>query len=784
MIAKHVNMAHAKKENIYHLNQYLKHGRDNLELNERVLFSFTQNCIGEEPDEVLTEMKMMSRLNTRASGEKFAHIILSLRPGEHLKKEQWQHAVETTLNALKMQDHQAIAYVHQDTDAEHLHLVVNRINPKTLNKNVMSYDYKVLAQVCDNLEKEFNLQIDNHQKNPEKMNKHVEEIEHLSGEQSFISYVTTFKEQLLQAKSWQEIHEICKKHNVELQKGRGLTFKTVLDETEYVTKASSIDRELSLSKLETKLGKFTAAQPSTEKIIPESSYTADPVGYKLSSRVLNELHSLYRQEKKKNRALKLNLFSQEIAHYQKQKKKLQNWKRKALRLAYLTYKKDLTALNLEKQRILNLAQMNLQEIERIHKQDVRKINKRLKLSTFNDWLRQNHLKNDQTINTESLAALRSRDGSMSISSDNEILGEQKSFVAIFTSVFFKLKKRTTKGQDIFGSEIARGDLIRDDGNKICVSSKPSLITVAEVLNLAKQRFDTSKPLLINGSRTFQEQCALLAVQMGLNISLSDPQAQKYYLTIKEDQYERSRYGNRPRLGELGRQFGRTRGAYGGDFTRNFDNINRFTDIYTFAGLNRLTTETGISDGERRNNIISDSDSIRERGQSSAKETTTGLHVQNMQSSNLDKKEQRSAMLLHSNASNIMGTQKGETRDKLRSDVRREISDRRAATQETEQEAIDTPLSKFIKERNQKHQQGFKDVLEHREYKNESGVFKYIGTRNIGDNAYILVMKDNIIYIKSCSSYELRRLKQLGKNTSVSISADGKVSVQRKQTRHR
>jgi len=55
------------------------------------------------------------------------HFGLSLLPGEHLDREQWERALDLVMRQLALADHQAFVAAHHDTDRDHVHVVVNRI---------------------------------------------------------------------------------------------------------------------------------------------------------------------------------------------------------------------------------------------------------------------------------------------------------------------------------------------------------------------------------------------------------------------------------------------------------------------------------------------------------------------------------------------------------------------------------------------------------------------------------------------------------------------------------
>lgn len=805
MIIKHVEMSNSGKENLSHLNYYLKHGRDNLLTEERVQSAFTFNCIGEEPDEVIAEMRATAKLNTRSKKEKFAHFILSLSPGEHITEENWKYCATQLMETLGLKDHQALAYIHKDTDSEHIHLVVNLINPHTLNKNILSYEYKKIGTIAAKLEKELNITEINHAQINSEAERIAQSIETLSGETSFISYMLSFKDELLTCTSWNELHSICKLHNVKIEKtGRGITFTTIVDQNKLTVKASTVDRELSLFKLQEKLGSYQPISDDTENLKPEQSFKQEPTGYSIDKEKIKQLYKLYKEDTKKTRGIKLSLIAKERAQYLANKKQLSDWKRQALKLAYQNFKKDPLKLNQEKERIYRLAQNSQNEIEKIHNKQKRNINQEFKNYNFNDWLRHNKQGSEEL----SIEALRSRLGAQKQTAINNILGIRSQERKANTLTFFNIKKLTTKGQELFGSSIAKGDLIKDDGNRLLVNFKPSLITVAEMLAMAQARFDSNHPLIVNGTVDFQKQCAIIAIQENINIQFADSKIQKFFTEMRTDQYERYERAERNRLAGLGgrgldeltararrisertiRQFDRfsriTGNAYeirnGERRTADLSTISELQSLYSTSTLfgESDTTSADFSTERGAKRHFSDFSQTDKRKRSERNQTTSGLHVPNLQSSNMDAAQRHDSVLLHDDQGNFMGKENSQQR--VYKDVRWEIPGRRTSSENAGTgRKIEDLITAYLKERNDKHSKGYKDVLEHQLWDHQPGTFEYAGTRNFDNNQYILMKKDNIIYLMQCSEYEIKRLKKLGKGTQLSVTRQGKVQVSRQR----
>jgi hypothetical protein len=97
---------------------------------DRVLWTSTRELALEEPEAAAVVMRA-----TAAQGhteKPLQHLSISLAPGEHLTREQWEQVIDTTMRDLGLEGHQALIVAHQDTNHEHIHLMVNRVHPETL----------------------------------------------------------------------------------------------------------------------------------------------------------------------------------------------------------------------------------------------------------------------------------------------------------------------------------------------------------------------------------------------------------------------------------------------------------------------------------------------------------------------------------------------------------------------------------------------------------------------------------------------------------------------------
>ena len=111
-------------------------------------------CFGDKL-ELIQQFNEVRRLNAKQS-KPVMHITLSLAPGERLSKQQLTEISNHCAEDLGFDKNQFIAVEHNDTEHQHFHIVVNRINfeGKTLSD---SNSYKKISDFCRKMEKRFQL---------------------------------------------------------------------------------------------------------------------------------------------------------------------------------------------------------------------------------------------------------------------------------------------------------------------------------------------------------------------------------------------------------------------------------------------------------------------------------------------------------------------------------------------------------------------------------------------------------------------------------------------------
>lgn len=85
------------------------------------------NCASNDYQKIGYEMDAVSASNPRCKNN-VVHISMSAPKGEHLTNEQWAQASQITLRELGFTDNQQVTTKHNDSQQEHAHITVNRID--------------------------------------------------------------------------------------------------------------------------------------------------------------------------------------------------------------------------------------------------------------------------------------------------------------------------------------------------------------------------------------------------------------------------------------------------------------------------------------------------------------------------------------------------------------------------------------------------------------------------------------------------------------------------------
>lgn len=249
---------------------------------------------------IVAQMDHVARAGQHKTGFKsnpFYHFVLSWREGEHPDQQQAGDAVTHALKALGMQDNQAIFAVHRDKEHHHhVHVVVNRVNPENLIfAGPPRYDFLTLDRACREIElahgwqhdlgpyvvidgKVQRMSLEQREKLGMKSGRAPEAVmmESKSGLPSLATWAKAYvAHELVDCQTWEDMHIVMAKRGMRLEKLKSGLQVVALDADgkETRTKASAIDYQLSLGRLEKRMGAYRDFQPTDTLPVPALTYS-------------------------------------------------------------------------------------------------------------------------------------------------------------------------------------------------------------------------------------------------------------------------------------------------------------------------------------------------------------------------------------------------------------------------------------------------------------------------------------------------------------------------------
>lgn len=117
MIGKGKSITHTRS-----LMDYVQSRDQAIELDRNLL-------IGETPLEMSNEFKMFQNLNSRCSKNSFSFVISpSVKDGKTLSQDDYKNIARDFLKEINLEKNQYVAYLHQEKQHKHIHIVTNRVN--------------------------------------------------------------------------------------------------------------------------------------------------------------------------------------------------------------------------------------------------------------------------------------------------------------------------------------------------------------------------------------------------------------------------------------------------------------------------------------------------------------------------------------------------------------------------------------------------------------------------------------------------------------------------------
>jgi hypothetical protein len=281
-----------------------------------------------EPSMAIQEMESLALENTRSADPVF-NCILSWRENEMPSHEQVDEAVQIVLRELGLEGCQVHYALHRNTENLHMHICVNRIDPETYRARDPAHGWtkKALEKAARKIELAQGWEIERSgryvvtpdgqiQEKPNtrdgvKLSQTARDIEAHTAEKSAERIAHETAAPIIRdAKSWEELHKRLAEQGIAFErKGSG----AILRVGDTIVKASQTGRDISLSKLEKRLGAFRerdcdilprSPEPVERvKVTPKvqgawSDYQREKANYhKVKKEAFSELNARHREER-------------------------------------------------------------------------------------------------------------------------------------------------------------------------------------------------------------------------------------------------------------------------------------------------------------------------------------------------------------------------------------------------------------------------------------------------------------------------------------------------------
>ena len=502
MIAKHVPMRSLGKSDFAGLVRYVTDAQSK---DHRLGQVQVTNCAADTVRDAITEVLATQQANTRAKGDKTYHLIVSFRAGEQPSADTLRQIEARICDGLGLGEHQRVSAVHNDTDNLHIHIAINKIHPTRGTMQEPYYSHRALADLCTTLERDYGLERDNHEPRQRGAAARAGDLEQHAGVESLVGWIKReCLDEIKGAASWAELHQVMRDNGLALRaRGNGLVIEAG-DGT--IIKASTLARDLSKPALEKRLGAFEAS-PERQAAPARRSYQKGRPLRLRGGLDTTELYARYKGAQQTLTAARAGV----LAEAKRRKDRaIENAKKvAAARRAAI---KHLTDGRLTKKLLYAQASAALRaDLETIHKrhdQERAAIYNEHRRRPWADWLKQQATAGDG----QALDALRAREAAHGLKGDT-IQGDGQAkpgYAPVIDNI-------TKKGTIIYRAGSAA---VRDDGERLAVSSQADRAGVAAALRLAMERY--GERITVSGSVEFKAQVIRAAVDAQLPITFADP----------------------------------------------------------------------------------------------------------------------------------------------------------------------------------------------------------------------------------------------------------------------
>lgn len=265
-----------KVERVTTLIEYVSNpGVENV--SEKCVLYGAKNFIGDTPDSHILEMSALAN-DCRRSKDPIVHYVLSWQRGEKPTHAQVHEAAEMFAAGLGMQNHQYVYALHSDTEIDHVHFIVNRVDPITERATEINngWDIEAAHSILFDIEQKQswkptknavyrveggkkvrgNARANRGKNDTPALPPNIAKNENLTGEQSALRRAQEIAPGIIEnATSWAGLHRGLAAHGMQYKKagsGAHIFFNDVS------LKASSVNRKLSIKTIEKRLGAYQA----------------------------------------------------------------------------------------------------------------------------------------------------------------------------------------------------------------------------------------------------------------------------------------------------------------------------------------------------------------------------------------------------------------------------------------------------------------------------------------------------------------------------------------------
>jgi hypothetical protein len=501
-----------------------------------------------EPSMAIQEMESLALENTRSADPVF-NCILSWRENEIPSHEQADEAVKIVLNELGLEGCQVHYALHRNTENLHLHICVNRIDPETYKARDPAHGWtkKALERSARKIELAQGWEVERSGRyvvTPDgeilekasdrggdevKLSQTARDIEaHTAAKSAERIAQETAAPIIRESKSWDEVHKRLADRGIAFErKGSG----AILRIGDTAIKASQAGRDISLSKLEKRLGAYRDRDCSVSLRSPEPIERVEAVPK------VKGAWARYQEEKANYFKAKKEAFS-ELTRRQREEREIlsKSQRRERSALFAVSWRGRGAELNQRRSVIAARQQGGKLDLRDRQKEEREALKKRFprQFPSFKAWL---SLEKDAE-----LSAMFRYPGRPAIFD----VGEEKPF-PMGTKSDIRDYSPVSGGRNSGVRYVRSGGAVADFidyGKKIVFPSKHSEESVTAAMQLASQKWGAVQVL---GSEEYKRLCVQVAAK--LNIRITNPELRA---AVEVTRIGRGQSGERPNRGGWGR----------------------------------------------------------------------------------------------------------------------------------------------------------------------------------------------------------------------------------------